>query len=186
MYISTFLGNYGQKYKETRHNLGWMILSKLSFYNSLNWNKKFKGEYSKYSDLNSVLLKPLTLMNNSGQSVSAALSFFKIKTEDLIIIHDDLELPYGVIQLKKGGGTGGHNGLRSIVKETGNNNFYRLRLGISRPPSGRDVASYVLNKFSKNEEAILEEYCEKAANYFENCLKGQLKQSQKIDLVNFF
>ena len=182
MYISTFLGNKGQKFKNTRHNLAWMMLDSLSFVHELSWNSKFKAEYSKYGAAG-VLLKPMTMMNLSGDSVAAAMSFFREKPESLIVVHDDLELPFGTVQLKKGGGAGGHNGLRSIIKMTGSSGFFRFRMGISRPPASRDVSSWVLNRFSPEEEAVLDDYCSAAAALFENLLKKPLAQGRKENLL---
>ncbi len=183
MIISVFLGNTGQKYARTRHNLGWMLLEHLSFYNNLRWISKFKGEYAKHSNPEQLLLKPQTLMNNSGESAAAALSFFKLKPENLIVIHDDLELPFGTIQIKKGGGAGGHNGLRSIIKLTGTPDFLRFRMGISRPPGGRDVSSWVLGRFSEDEEALLDDYCNRASEILENGIKNGLETGKKIVLI---
>jgi len=180
--ISTFLGNKGKKFENTRHNLSWMMLRQLSFFKNLAWNTKFKGEYAK-DRAAGVLLKPMTVMNKSGESVAAALSFFKLGPEELIVIHDDLELPFGTAQLKKGGGTGGHNGLRSIVSATGSSDFYRFRLGISRPPAHIDVSSWVLNRFSPEEEALLNDYCCNAAHYFEGFLGGTFRSEKKTKLL---
>jgi PTH1 family peptidyl-tRNA hydrolase len=184
MILSTFLGNKGRKYENTRHNLAWIMLEKLSFANSLTWNIKFKAEYAQYrGEQQLILLKPQTLMNNSGQSVTAALSFYKLKTQNLLAVHDDLELPFGTVQLKKGGGSGGHNGLRSLTTLCGNSDFYRLRMGISRPPGGRDVSSWVLSRFTPEEEAILDDYCKAAAELFENAIKDGLTPGTKIKLI---
>ncbi len=121
-------------------------------------------------------------MNNSGESVVAAMSFFKLKPADLLVIHDDLELPFGTVQIKKGGGTGGHNGLRSIIRQTGSSDFFRFRLGISRPPAGHDVSSWVLSRFSSDEESILPDYLRKAAELYEQVLAEGLKPEAKIKL----
>jgi len=184
MILSTFLGNKGRKYELTRHNLAWIMIKKLSYYDSLIWNTKFKGEYSQNRNGGQqILLKPQTLMNNSGQSVSAALSFFKLKPVNLLVIHDDLELPFGTVQLKKSGGTGGHNGLRSIIGLCGSPDFYRLRMGISRPPGGRDVSSWVLSRFSEDEEAVLDDYCSRAAAIYEEAVSNEIAPGSKIKLL---
>ena len=184
MNISTFLGNTGKKYELTRHNLAWKTLESLSFYQKLVWNTKFKGEYAKDSNTGNLLLKPMNFMNNSGESVTAALSFFKLKIDQLIVVHDDLELPFGTVQLKKGGGAGGHNGLRSIIKLTGSSDFYRLRLGISRPPTGRDVSSWVLSRFSPDEEARLDDYTRAAASILEKAISEGPSAGNKINLIS--
>lgn len=184
MILSTFLGNKGRKYEPTRHNLAWIMLERLSYYNNLTWNTKFKAEYARRPGSEPlVLLKPQTLMNNSGQSVTAALSFYKLKADSLFVVHDDLELPFGTVQIKKGGGAGGHNGLRSVSRLCGSPDFYRFRMGISRPPSGRDVSSWVLSRFSPDEEALLDDYCRKAAELFEQSVTGGLSAGNKIKLI---
>ena len=183
MILSTFLGNKGRKFERTRHNLGWMMLEHLSFSSSLNWNSKFQAEYAVYGGSEKlILLKPQTLMNNSGRSVTAAMSFYKLKPENLLVVHDDLELPFGTVQLKKGGGSGGHNGLRSVAGLTGSADFFRLRMGISRPPGGRDVSSWVLSRFSPDEEARLDDYCREAAAVFEEAVTGGLRAGAKLKL----
>ncbi|MBI9107283.1 MAG: aminoacyl-tRNA hydrolase [Spirochaetales bacterium] len=178
------MGNKGQKYERTRHNLAWMMLEKLSYYDHLVWNTKFKAEYAQHhGNEQLIILKPQTLMNNSGQSVSAAMSFYKIETDSLLVIHDDLELPFGTVQFKKGGGAGGHNGLRSITNLCGSPEFFRLRMGISRPPAGRDVSSWVLSRFSPEDEAVLDDYCRLAAGIFETAADGGIIPGPKIKLL---
>lgn len=114
----------------------------------------------------------------------AALSFFKLKPKKLIVVHDDLELPFGTVQMKEGGGAGGHNGLRSIIKHAGTADFYRFRLGISRPPSGRDVSSWVLSRFAPDEEMLISDYCIRAASILEKTLADGLKPGSKTELLN--
>lgn len=131
--LAAFLGNPGLKYARNRHNAGRMLAQALPFYSSLSWQKKFKGLYASYDGIH--FLMPETYMNLSGESVFAVASFYKIKTDEIIIIHDELELPSGTISLKFSGGLGGHNGLRSMKKCFGNADFWRLRIGIGRPGS---------------------------------------------------
>jgi len=154
--MTAFLGNPGQQYRLTRHNLGWLLLENLSFHGDLLWKSKFKGEYAQLGSGSGrmIFLKPETFMNQSGDSLQSALVFFKMKPENLLVAHDDIELPFGRYQLRRGGGLGGHNGLRSIAGKLGTGDFYRLRLGVGRPARG-DVASYVLGRFSPQEEAEL-------------------------------
>ena len=129
--LAAFLGNPGSKYVRNRHNAGRMLAQALPFYSSLSWQKKYKGLYSSFEGIH--FLMPETYMNLSGESVFAAASFYKVKTEEIIVIHDELELPSGTISLKFSGGLGGHNGLRSMKKCFGNADFWRLRIGIGRP-----------------------------------------------------
>ncbi len=164
------LGNPGMEYKKTRHNAGWLVLEKLSFYNQLVWQKKFKGEYATYSigGEKIIFLKPETFMNKSGESLLPAIQFFKLKPDEILIVHDEIELDFGLFEIKKGGGLAGHNGLRSIVN-AGIKDFWRLRFGIGRPLKG-DVSSFVLGKFIKDEENSLDIYLRHAAELLEKKL----------------
>jgi PTH1 family peptidyl-tRNA hydrolase len=142
------LGNPGDQYAKTRHNIGFRVLDSLG----LDFHKGFLGLIAKDGDR--IYLKPQTYMNRSGDSVLAALSFHKIKPEDLLVIHDELDLPFGTIKLKKGGGHAGHNGLRDIMRVIGPE-FSRIRVGIGKPQHKTQVADYVLSNFSAQEEAVL-------------------------------
>ena len=146
--LAAFFGNPGTKYSQNRHNAGWLLAQSLPFYQSLSWQKKFKGLFASYND--NYFLMPQTFMNLSGESVFAAASFYKVKMEEIIVVHDELELPLGTISLKFGGGLGGHNGLRSMQKCFGNADCWRLRIGIGRPPVGV-VYDWVLSDFSNTE-----------------------------------
>jgi PTH1 family peptidyl-tRNA hydrolase len=165
------LGNPGQKYALTRHNIAWQLLEHLSFYHNLNWQTKFKGEYSTHSIGSEKIffLKPQTYMNLSGESVQPFVHFFKIKFDEILVIHDDIELDFGIVGFKTGGGLAGHNGLRSVANSLGTRDFKRMRLGISRPPHGK-VEAYVLSNFSDDEKIVLPIYLGKAANLLEQCL----------------
>ncbi len=160
-----FLGNPGKIYGKTRHNVGWLFSDHL--YPSVQWSQKFhslvatEGQYK--------LLKPQTFMNESGKAVRACTDFFDLKSEEILVVHDDLELPFGTIRLKKGGGLAGHNGLKSIKSHLGSDDFLRLRFGIGRPQRG-SVASYVLLPFSKEEAPLLPLLFDKA----ENLLRGEV------------
>lgn len=147
------LGNPGNEYSETRHNIGFMVLDSLLESYGSNWKEKFKGEYSSFSD--GYLLKPMTFMNLSGESVQKASKFFKVTPGLTLVIHDELDLPFGTIALKNGGGLAGHNGLKSIAQHYGTNDFLRLRIGIGRPEHG-DVSNYVLSRFSSEDQVNLD------------------------------
>jgi peptidyl-tRNA hydrolase, PTH1 family len=166
-----FAGNPGKEYEKTRHNIGWMVLNSFTGSGSFNWKKKFNGQWTDYYSGTGkiILLKPETFINNTGKSVQAAAHFFKLKPEEIIIIHDDLELKFGKIVYKKGGGTGGHNGLRSINTHLGTSEYYRLRLGISRPVHG-SVSSFVLGRFTIDEEISLQSILVKASAWLEDIL----------------
>lgn len=149
------LGNPGGEYESTRHNVGFwfndLIASnlKLSFEKSI----KFNGLYKKIPDLDNIhLLNPTTFMNDSGLSVAKILNFYKVKPEEILVIHDELDLLPGDIRLKNGGGHGGHNGLKSIISSIGTNTFWRLRIGIGHPGNKNLVKAYVLKRPLKNEE----------------------------------
>lgn len=148
--LAVYLGNVGKDYANTRHNAGFLLAGHR--HPGAVWSVKFHSAYMKEGSLH--VMKPLTLMNLSGTAVSEAASFFKLKAEDVLVIHDDLELPLGEARYQKGGGLQGHNGLRSIKERLGSDGFWRLRIGIGRPKVG-PVASYVLQPFSKDEIPVL-------------------------------
>lgn len=157
------LGNPGSEYSQTRHNIGFMVMDFLEKKYSLSWKEKFKGLYSQISvgDEKIYFLKPQTYMNLSGESVSALCTFFKIGISDILVVYDEIELPFATLVFKKGGGLAGHNGLKSIVAQMGSQDFLRLRMGVGRPVHG-DVASYVLSKFGSEEKVILSNFLEGA------------------------
>jgi PTH1 family peptidyl-tRNA hydrolase len=151
--LAAFLGNPGTGYARNRHNAGRLLAQTLPFYSSLSWKKKYSSLYASYE--NNHFLMPETYMNRSGEPVFAAADFFKIKVEEIIVVHDELELPQGFISLKFSGGLGGHNGLRSMKQNFGSADFWRLRVGIGRPDSG-EVVDWVLSNFSISEKETLE------------------------------
>ena len=145
-----FLGNPGKEYAKTRHNAGFMLCDYL--YPGITYQMKYHSQFAKEGNL--FLLRPMTFMNISGTAVSEAASFYKLKADEIMIVHDDLELPLGDARIQKGGGLQGHNGLRNIKERLGTDGFYRLRIGIGRPAHG-DVRLYVTSPFSKDEEISL-------------------------------
>ena len=155
MIILAFLGNPGNKYSRTRHNIGFIAGERFAQSADIRINKKsFSAESGtgKIDGRDALLLFPQTFMNLSGQSVAKAMDFYSTKPGELIVVHDELELPFGDIKLKTGGGHKGHNGLRSIIAETGSPDFHRIRFGIGRPANPQmDVADHVLSNFSKEE-----------------------------------
>ena len=146
-----FLGNPGTHYARTRHNTAWMFCSRLGIEDGRQ--QKFRGEFVKRGNL--VFLKPLTFMNESGLSVREAASFFRLAPENILVVHDDIELDFGTVNLRLGGGCAGHNGLKSIKKFLGTESFYRLRLGIGRPKGQEEVSSFVLSPFTEEEKPEL-------------------------------
>ena len=154
------LGNPTDKYKNNRHNVGFMVIDALinDLLASKITKKAFQGELFKYKDF--LFLKPLTYMNLSGQSVVSVCNYFKIKTKDVIVIHDELDLEFGKIKLKQGGGNAGHNGLKSIDQHCGNS-YIRVRIGIGKPKN-KDVISHVLSDFGKDEQECLQKIIQKS------------------------
>ena len=150
------LGNPGERYKLTRHNVGFMVLDKLIQKTTVEgWDKKFDSFFNKIiiDQKSIILLKPLTFMNVSGHAVQKVKKFYDIEPNNIIIIHDDIDLELGKIKLKKGGGDGGHNGLKSIIKLIGSE-FNRIRIGVGRPEK-INISSYVLNDFHEEEISLL-------------------------------
>ena len=151
-----FLGNPGIQHRQTRHNTGWMVCNRLISALGLtsSWQTKFHAQFIK--QMSYVLLKPQTFMNESGVSVQEAAKFFGIAPADILVVHDDIELPFGEVRRQLGGGMGGHNGLRSVRLHLGTEAFGRLRVGVGRPTGGMQVADYVLARFSPLEEKQME------------------------------
>ncbi|HEY6838144.1 MAG TPA: aminoacyl-tRNA hydrolase [Geobacteraceae bacterium] len=148
------LGNPGSKYLWTRQNAGFIVLDNLARVADISVTRKsFSGLYGEgnWQGERLLLLKPQTFMNLSGRAVAEALRFHKLPLTQLVVIHDDLDIPFGRIKLKEGGGHAGHNGLRSLMQELGGGSFCRLRVGIGRPHHG-DAADYVLSPFSREEQ----------------------------------
>ena len=151
------LGNPGREYERTRHNAGWLVLDELARRHSGSWRSKFSGSLAevRLGDAKLVLLKPETYMNESGRSVGAAVRFFKVEPEQVLVLHDDVDLETGRLQARSGGGLAGHNGLRSLAQHLGSQEFPRLRIGVGRPGRGdpRSVADWVLSPFAPEEDA---------------------------------
>lgn len=167
MYIITGLGNPGQKYKSTRHNVGFMALDKIAKKLSVKVSKvKFKGLFgsTNYKGEKVLLLKPHTYMNRSGEGVKDIISFYKIPPENLIVIYDDMDLPLGKIRVRPKGSSAGHNGIKSIIYQLSSENFARVRIGIGKPPENFETANYVLGKFNDTEKEIIEKAIDAAAD----------------------
>ena len=154
------LGNPGREYHWTRHNLGFLVLDELAREHRLPLDRRgLKSVYGRGRIARGevILAKPQTYMNLSGEAVQRLLHFFKIPLQDLIVLHDDLDLPWGKIRIRTGGSSGGHRGIQSIGETLGSEAFIRLKIGIGRPPTpGRDPADYVLDSFSEAEKEELE------------------------------
>lgn len=153
------LGNPGREYENTRHNCGFMAIDRLADQLNITVNNaKFKGLYvkTKVNGEDVVLLKPQTYMNLSGESVGEVMRFFKISKEDILVVYDDLDLPVGKLRLRVNGSAGGHNGIKSMIAHVGGQDFKRIRVGIDKNPL-IPVVDYVLGKFTKEQEQLLNE-----------------------------
>lgn len=169
------LGNPGRNYAHTRHNMGFDTIDKLADSWGVSIEKEnFKGLYTKvkYFDEDVILLKPLTFMNLSGDSIISCMNFFKIDKKDLLVIYDDLDIKPGHLKLKESGSSGGHNGIKSIISNLGSEEFKRIRVGVGRPEFD-SVIDYVLKKPSKEEQELIDE----AQNNAVEAIKIYLKES---------
>lgn len=177
------LGNPGAEYAGTRHNVGFEIVAMLAERASITLSeKRFKGRLGRgrLATQAVALLEPMTFMNLSGESVGPAAGFYKIPTEEIIVVHDDLDLDLGRIKLKRGGGHGGHNGLRSLIQHLPSVDFTRVRVGVGRPPPGWDSADHVLSKFSSEERPRADEVIRIAADAVEHIVKDGLRQAMMV------
>lgn len=174
------LGNPGAKYSTTRHNVGWWFLDEIVSSNNLNLkpNNKFKSMHGK-SDAGLHYLQPMTYMNLSGDSVAAIAHFYKIPTDEILVIHDELDLPVGTIKLKQGGGHGGHNGLRSIINKLGSKDFFRLRVGIGHPGHKDLVESYVLTNPSKSDAKAINDAISDCLYSLDDIVSGDYQKAMQ-------
>ena len=165
------LGNPGAKYANTRHNAGFMVVDELARRSCESFRKKFHGQVARcrVGNEDAILLQPMTYMNRSGISVGEAASFYKTPPEQVVVVHDEVDLPFGQLRLKVGGGHGGHNGLRSIFAHY-DREFVRLRFGVGRPQHG-ETTDHVLGTFSSEEVPLLETTVDEAANWVEMVLR---------------
>jgi PTH1 family peptidyl-tRNA hydrolase len=174
------LGNPGISYKMTRHNIGFQVIDSLAKINHISIRtKRFKSLYGMgwIESEQVILVKPMTFMNRSGEAVRKAADFFHLGMEDLIVVHDDLDLPFGRFRFKQRGGDGGHQGVRSVMERMGGNHFLRLKVGIGRPPQGMDPAAYVLEVFDKGEQSLLDSVLSRAGDSLRVMLLEGLKKA---------
>ena len=149
------LGNPGNEYAGTRHNVGWMLVDALAEHLGINeWRSREKGMVAegRIGSEKILLVKPLTYMNNSGECVGPLMRWYKLEPEDIMAAHDDMDIPIGTIRIRKKGSAGGHNGINSLLSHIGSENFGRLRIGIGRPQPGWSVINHVLAKFNDQEQ----------------------------------
>ena len=150
MKIIAGLGNPGAEYAKTKHNVGFMLMDAFAVHlNAASWREDFHSLVTEISigGEKVFLVKPLTYMNNSGEALGPMLSYYKLDTEDLVVAHDDMDIPAGTVRIRKKGGSGGHNGIKSIIAHVGNENFARVRIGIGRPPAGGASSITCLRRF---------------------------------------
>jgi PTH1 family peptidyl-tRNA hydrolase len=152
------LGNPGKNYQDTRHNAGFMVADKIAQdFNIALDNKKFDSVFGRgiVEDCEILLAKPLAFMNRSGPPVQQLAHYFRIQCEDMVVIHDDIDLAYGRLKIKEKGGHGGHNGIRSLMDAFGGGDFVRLRIGVGRSEAGEGVTGHVLGRFSAQQSPLL-------------------------------
>ena len=176
------LGNPGPQYAKTRHNLGFMVADVLAarMGETFKVHKRSGAEIAtgRLAHRPVVLAKPRTYMNESGRQVGPLAKFYSVTPADVIVIHDELDIEFGQIRLKQGGGEGGHNGLRSLVNALGTKDFHRVRIGIGRPPGRKDAAAFVLENFSATERPQVPTICEMAADATELLVEVGLEPAQ--------
>ena len=172
------LGNPGRQYEKTRHNAGFLFLDALAQELGCAWSNqtRLQGFFAEGSIASSkvMLLKPDTFMNRSGQSVGKVARYYKLLPEEILVVHDELDFNPGVVKLKKDGGHAGHNGLRDIIAHLGSKEFYRLRVGIGRPPAGKVVADFVLSSPSKLELEMLLNAFDFSRGFVEQMVVGDM------------
>jgi peptidyl-tRNA hydrolase, PTH1 family len=175
------LGNPGPEHVRDRHNVGWMVADELARRHSGSFRSKFSGRLAetRVGDVRIAVLRPETYMNESGRSIAAAARFFKVAPENVLVVHDDVDLPVGRLQARLGGGLAGHNGLRSISQALGTPEFERLRIGVGRPERGdpRPVADYVLSPFAPEDD--VEELVSRSADAVESLVSDGLVATQQ-------
>ena len=175
------LGNPGREHERDRHNVGWMVADELVRRRGGSFRSKFSGRVAelRLDDRRVAVLKPETFMNDSGRSLAAAARFFKVPVEQILVVHDDVDLETARVQARRGGGLAGHNGLRSIAGALGSSDFLRLRIGVGRPGRGdpRDVADYVLSPFQPEDDA--ESIVARSADAVEALLAEGLEETQR-------
>ena len=176
MNILVGLGNPGRKYSDTKHNFGFWVLNRFAEKRSLTFQAG-KGDYllAKKGDL--ICIKPTSFMNNSGMPVLDVKQFFKVEPEQFLVVYDDIDLPLGTIRFRDGGGTGGHKGIESIIYQTQNEKFNRLRIGIATDDDMRPAERYVLSPFRDEQKESVNEMIEKACEGIEYYLSHDIKET---------
>jgi PTH1 family peptidyl-tRNA hydrolase len=183
--LIVFLGNPGVQYQGNRHNVAWQFAASQPWLTELPWASKFRGHFAKTTigptGRSVYLIIPQTFMNLSGEAAGAAAHFYRVPPEEVLVVHDELEQPFGVISVKWAGGLSGHNGLRSMEANLGTRDFWRLRFGIGRPEHP-DIAGYVLSDFSETERLVLPGLFEQAGVILNAALAAE-PEVQKIAII---
>lgn len=183
MYLFVGLGNPGTEHAKQRHNIGFMEMDAIADKHEFSdWKSKSKGLYSegRLGTSKVFLLKPQTYMNLSGESVQSFAAFYKIPPENIFVFHDELDLGEGVIKVKKGGGTAGHNGLKSTSKMLGTDDYYRIRMGIGHPGDKSRVNGHVLGNFNDSDHEWLDPLLKYVANHCDNLLNNKTDFTAKV------
>lgn len=195
MKVIVGLGNPGPQYAETRHNIGFLLVDILAEAYNLQFRAKFQGLWAagNVQGEQALFLKPTTFMNLSGRSVRALTDFYKIRGDDLLVVHDDIDLPLGKIRFRARGSAGGHNGIKSILAELGTDKFWRLKLGVGHPAQSADVEvggspykpgttviEHVLSPFAPDEIRPLEEMLERAEKAVDLWIKGETERAMNL------
>ena len=175
------LGNPGKEYERTRHNAGFWLVERYATQNGvvLRKDQKFKALVGRHEASGTWLLLPQTFMNLSGQPVQMLAGFFKIKPEEILVVHDELDFPPGVARLKQGGGIAGHNGLKDISQRLATHDYWRLRLGVGKPPAGMEGADYVLQKPPAEERAAIDAAIDRSLAVLPQCLSGDIQSAMQ-------
>jgi PTH1 family peptidyl-tRNA hydrolase len=173
------LGNPGKEYERTRHNAGFWLVERFASANAVALRKdpKFQALVGRHESSGAWLLEPQSFMNASGRAVQMLAGFFKIKPEEILVVHDELDFAPGVAKLKQGGGIAGHNGLRDISQRIGSHDYWRLRLGVGKPPAGAEGADYVLQKPLAEERAAIEAAIDRALEVLPQMLAGDMQSA---------
>ena len=171
------LGNPGKEYERTRHNAGFWLVERFASATGVTLRKdpKFKALVGRHDSASAWLLLPQSFMNLSGQPVQMLAGFFKIKPEEILVVHDELDFPPGTARIKQGGGIAGHNGLKDISQRLATHDYWRLRLGVGKPPAGAEGADYVLQKPSAEERAAIDAAIENSIGVLPQCLSGDMQ-----------
>ena len=183
MYVIVGLGNPEPEYSNTRHNMGFDTINKIAKKYNIEFSKtKFKGIYGTgtIEGEKVILLKPQTFMNLSGESIKEIIDFYKLNTDNLIIIYDDIDIEPGIIKLRKIGGPGTHNGMKSVIKEIGTEKFPRVRIGIGKPEHKGDLINYVIGKIPEEDKKILEKSTDVAKDAVIEIIKNGMDKAMNL------